>query len=162
MKIIRWLDNNLENYLTFLFYLYLVLIVFVEVFRRYVLGDSSMWGEETARYAFVWMTYIAAAKGVKTRSHLAIDSLITLGGRKLKLTSYILSDICFFILAVVIMYYSMFPVLMNIEFDMAMTGSSLPMAIATIAVPVGWTLIAVRVVQRFLKTIRNYRSQENF
>jgi len=161
MKIIRWLDNNLENYLTFLFYLYLVLIVFVEVFRRYVLGDSSMWGEETARYAFVWMTYIAAAKGVKTRSHLAIDSLITLGGRKLKLTSYILSDICFFILAVIIVYYSMFPVLMNIEFDVAMTGSSLPMALATIAVPIGWTLIAVRVIQRFLNTIKNYRSQEN-
>lgn len=160
MKIIRWLDNNLENYLTLLFYLYLVLIIFVEVIRRYALGGSSMWGEETARYAFVWMTYIAASRGVKTRSHLRIDTLITNGGKKIKLTADILSDICFFTLALIVVYYSLPPVLMNIEYGVSMTGSSLPMALATVAVPVAWTLIAVRVVQRFIKSIKDYRSQE--
>lgn len=161
IKIIRWLDNNLERYLVFLFYLYLVLIIFVEVFRRYVLGDSSMWGEETARYAFVWMTYLAAAQGVKDRSHLAIDTLIHLGGKKLKLFSYVLSDIAFLILSLIIVYYAMFPVLSNLENNVLMTGSSLPLALATIAVPVAWSLIIIRIIQRFILTIKEYKTKTN-
>jgi len=53
----------------------MTIIIGVEVFRRYVLGASSTWGEETAIYAFVWMTYIAAAHRVRGRKHLSVELL---------------------------------------------------------------------------------------
>ena len=49
-------------------------IIVVEVFRRYGLDAASTWGEETAIYAFIWLSYIAAAKGVRSRRHLAVDT----------------------------------------------------------------------------------------
>ena len=49
-------------------YAYFCIIIMTEVVRRYVFGDSSAWGEMTARYAFVYMTYIAAAEAVRQKS----------------------------------------------------------------------------------------------
>lgn len=157
MKVLKWMDDNLESYLSFLFYFYLTMVIFIEVVRRYIFNSSSTWGEETAIYAFIWMTYIAAAKGVKERTHLSVDVLVRLMGRRGKLFSLILSDVCFFILAATIFYYSLSPIGMNIEYGQTMMGVNLPMALATVAVPFGWLLIMVRVIQRFIKTIKTYR-----
>ena len=54
--------QQLERWLITLFYGYFCLIIVVEVVRRYVFGSSSNWGEMSARYAFVYLVYIAAAE----------------------------------------------------------------------------------------------------
>ena len=67
-------------------YAYFCIIIMTEVVRRYVFGDSSAWGEMTARYAFVYMTYIAAAEAVRQNKHIRVDLLDRLappGGVKL-------------------------------------------------------------------------------
>jgi C4-dicarboxylate transporter DctQ subunit len=161
LRVLKWVDEYIEYTLSFLFYFYLTSIVFIEVVRRYFFNASSSWGEETAVYAFVWMVYIAAAKGVKERSHLSIDILVRHMGRRGKLMVDILSDLCFFILGAVIFYYSLISVLHSIELGQTMRGLNLSIAWATVGVPVGWFLIMVRVVQRFVKTIRAYARGED-
>lgn len=157
----RWADERLEYTLSFLFYVYLTAIIFIEVVRRYVFNDSSSYGEETAIYAFIWMTYIAAAKGVKDRSHLAVTILVDRMGRRGRFAMAMLSDVCFFVLALVVLYYSLVAVSQSIEFGQNMRGVNLPMWLATVSVPFGWLLIMVRVVQRSVATIRAYvRGQE--
>ena len=156
-SLFRWLDSKIEFWLVFLFYTYMTVIIVVEVFRRYVLGGSSTWGEETAIYAFIWMTYIAAAHRVKGRKHLAVEMIRSRMNRTLKFYAFVLSDICFLVLAVAVIYYSIFSVATNIEFGQNMLGVDLPMALATAGVPIGWTLIAFRVLQRFLLTLRRYK-----
>lgn len=160
MRVLRWLDQWLEYSLSFLFYSYVVLLIFIEVVRRYVFNDSSSWGEETAIYAFIWMAYIAAARGVKQRSHLSVSILVDRLGRRGKFASMLLSDVCFFALAVVVFYYGLIVIPQSIEFNQTMQGVNLPMALATAAVPFGWFLIAVRVVQRSVVTVKAYRGDE--
>ena len=158
MRIIRWLDEYLEYTLSFLFYLYLTLIIFIEVVRRYAFDSSSSWGEETAIYAFIWMTYIAAAKAAKDRSHLSVNILVMRMGRRGKFAADMLSDVCFFVLAAVVFYYSVIPIPSSIAYGQTMLGVDLPIALATVGVPIGWFLVMVRVVQRSVKTIRDYTS----
>lgn len=161
VRLLRWLDEYVEDSLCFLFYTYLVLIVFIEVVRRYVFNWSSSWSEETAIYAFIWMVYLAAAKGVKERSHLSVDFLVRLMGRRGQLVSSVLSDVCFVILAVVAIYYSVLIAGTHVATNLSMQGANLPLVLATAAVPVGWILILVRVVQRFINTIRAYAAGED-
>jgi TRAP-type C4-dicarboxylate transport system permease small subunit len=156
VKCLKWLDERLEFWLGFLLYTYLAGIIVVEVFRRYVLNAASTWGEETAIYAFIWMSYVAAAKGVRNRSHLSVDTLRDRLPRTGKFCAYVLSDLCFFALAVIIVYYSLSPLLGNMKYDQRMLGADLPFAIATAAVPIGWSLIAVRVVQRFVDLVKRF------
>jgi len=156
-SLFRWLDSKIEFWLVFLFYAYMTIIIVVEVFRRYVMGASSTWGEETAIYAFIWMTYIAAAHRVKGRKHLSVEMLRSRMNRNLRFYAFVLSDLCFFILAVAVIYYSIAFVGTNIEYGQNMLGVDLPMALASVGVPIGWVLIAFRVIQRFLSTLRRYQ-----
>lgn len=160
MRALRWVDERLEYTLSFLFYVYITAILFIEVVRRYVFNESSSWGQETAIYAFIWMTYIAAAKGVKERSHLSVSILVDQMGRTGKFVTAMISDICFFILALVILYYSLVAVGQSIEFGQVMRGVSLPMWLAGISVPFGWLLITFRVVQRSVATIKDFTGGE--
>jgi TRAP-type C4-dicarboxylate transport system permease small subunit len=156
VKCLKWLDQHIEFWLGFLLYAYLAGIIVIEVFRRYLLHAASTWGEETAIYAFIWMSYVAAAKGVRSRHHLAVDTLRDRMPRTGKFCTYVLSDLCFFALAALIVYYSLSPLLDNLKYDQRMQGADLPIAIATAAVPIGWILIAVRVVQRFVDLVKRF------
>lgn len=60
-----------------------VLNVLWQVFTRFVLNNPSSYTEELARYLLVWVGVLAAAYGVATKGHLAIDLLpLKLHGRK--------------------------------------------------------------------------------
>lgn len=156
LRAFRWIDDYLEYTLSFLFYVYLTAIIFIEVIRRYILNDSSSWGQETAIYAFIWMTYIATAKGVKERTHLSVTILVDRFGRNGKFATAMLSDVCFFVLAAVVFYYSAVALSQSIEFGQTMRGVRLPMWLALVGVPLGWLLIMFRVVERSVKMIRAY------
>lgn|SRR5262245_9223990 len=158
VKCLNLLDQRLEFWLGFFLYAYLAGIIVVEVFRRYVLDAASSWGEETAIYAFIWTSYIAAAKGVRSRRHLAIDAVRDRMPRIGQFCAYVLNDLCFFTLAAIVVYYSLSPIWLNIKYDQRMQGADIPMALATAAVPFGWSLIAIRVVQRFVDLVKRFKA----
>ena len=156
-----WLDANVEYIINSVFYAYLAMIVVIEVFRRYVLSNSSSWGEETAIYAFIWMTYIGAARAVRTRGHLSIDILRRNFNRTGHFAVHMLSDICFLILSGVIIWTSIKAVGGVMKYGQTFQGADVPMWLAMIGVPLSWTLIAVRVLQRSYYSIAVYRRGES-
>lgn len=157
----RWLDANAEYVMNAFFYAYLASIIVVEVIRRYVFSYASSWGEETAVYAFIWMTYIAAARGARNRSHLSIDIIRRHLGRTGKFLLHLLSDVCFLILAVVVIVTSLKAVSNSMQYQQTFQGADIPMWLAIVGVPTGWTLIVIRVCQRSLRTITLYRRGES-
>ena len=84
LRIIKILDENFERWLMFGFYTHVVAIVFIEVLRRFVFSYSSMWGEETARYTFIYLVWLGAAAAIKDRSHIRIDIIFELVSEKFK------------------------------------------------------------------------------
>lgn len=58
--------------------LVLVLVVFYQVFGRYVLNDSPSWAENLAIVIILYVTMIGAAVGVRDAGHIALDSLTVL------------------------------------------------------------------------------------
>ncbi len=115
-------------------------------------------GEETAIYAYIWMTYVGCARRVRDRGHLRVDVLPNRMGRTGNFLVYMLSDLCFLILAGVIIATSLQMVSANIRFHQTFIGADLPLWVATVAVPVGWTLIGGRVIERSVETIRAYHA----
>ena len=69
----RFLDTKLINWFIIGTYSYFCLIILIEVIRRYAFGASSAWGEMTARYAFVYLTYVAASEAIRHSRHIRID-----------------------------------------------------------------------------------------
>ena len=148
--------SNIERYLAVAFYSYFTFIIIFEVFRRYVLHWSSQWGEETARYAFVYMTYIGAAEAIKTRSHLKIDMLQRMMKPWQLFGSFLLTDLCFMLLAILVIHFSLKVMKFHLEFDTMMQGLDWNLAVAYAALPLGWALILFRLIQRIYGTVHDF------
>jgi TRAP-type C4-dicarboxylate transport system permease small subunit len=52
--------------------LYMVGAITVQVFTRYALGRPIAWVEESATYAFIWMSFVGASFGLKQGRHILI------------------------------------------------------------------------------------------
>ena len=77
-EILRRVDANAERYLMLVFYCTVVFVIVNEVVRRFVFQYSSLWGEEAARYAFVYLGWVGAAQAVKERAHIRFDTVLQL------------------------------------------------------------------------------------
>ena len=128
-------------------YSYFCIIIMTEVVRRYVFGDSSAWGEMTARYAFVYMTYIAAAEAVRQKKHIRVDLLDRLAPAGIVKLFRIYSDLLITALALIVIYFSISLISIQIKVGIVMTAADVNMAFAQAALPLGWALILIRLVQ---------------
>ncbi len=70
----KLLDKTVKGLLIFLF-VSMVVIGFMQIFFRYVLGNSLSWSEESIRYMFVWATFLGVPVGVDRGLHASFDIL---------------------------------------------------------------------------------------
>ncbi|MEN6441433.1 MAG: TRAP transporter small permease [Syntrophobacter sp.] len=62
------------------------IIVFLQVFYRYLLAQPLQWSEELARYVFAWISLLGAAFSVRTHGHFGVDFFfrkLPSGGRRI-------------------------------------------------------------------------------
>lgn len=62
----------------------IVVIVFYQVFGRYVLNSSPTWTEGFALVLILYVTLIGAAVGVRDAGHIGVESLLVLVSHKLR------------------------------------------------------------------------------
>jgi C4-dicarboxylate transporter, DctQ subunit len=152
----RKVDDNLEKWLIGISYAYFCLIILVEVVRRHLFSATSVWGEMTARYAFVFLVYIAVAEVARTRDHIRIDIVPRSLGPRGRLYLYLYFDLLYLALAGLVVWYSLQVMKLQIDTRTLMTGFDVNMAFAQAALPLGWGLLIYRVLQRFARTLRSY------
>lgn len=158
LHLLRKLDQHGERVLLLILYCFIVLVIFIEVVRRFVLLYSSVWGEETARYAFIYLVWIGAAVAVKERAHIRIDVITHYLPPRGVAIVYLFGDVLTAILACFAIYWSMDPVLVSWKFGNVTDGLRIIRVWFLVAVPLGFSLMMVRVVQSILRDIRDLRA----
>ncbi len=156
--LIEGFDKNGERWLLLVFYAFVVTVIFIEVIRRFVFQYSSIWGEETARYAFIYLVWIGAAAAVKDRAHIRIDIIFKFLPDKAIAILYLLGDVITLIFACAALYWSLESVGTSIRFDAATHGLRINQAWFTFAVPFGFSLILIRLVQSIRRDIVDIRA----
>ena len=146
----KFFDGKWVRAFIVLTYSYFCLIILIEVIRRYAFGDSSAWGEMTARYAFVYMTYAAAAEGIRQKKHIRVDLIDKIIKPKSMTLLNIYYDILVTIVAILVIYYSLKLINVQLTFGIVMTAADINMAFAQAALPLGWVLILIRITQNWL------------
>ena len=146
-KILQQIDQNGERYLLLPLYAMIVSTVFMEVIRRSLLSYSSIWAEEIARYAFIYIAWIGASAAIKERAHIRIDVILHLLSQRMKAILFILGDIVTLILAVLAIWMSMESVLTSIHFGSVTHGLRISQAWFLAAVPLGFFMMIFRLLQ---------------
>jgi len=155
--LLKLLDRNLERWALLFFYTTLVVVMAVEVIRREVFAYSSIWGEEIVRYSFIYLAWIGVASAVRERAHIRIDILTHALSRRGKAVIYIFGDIVMLGVAIGALYWSFETVAVSWKFGSVSHGLRVSMVWFLMAVPIGFAITIVRLIQSLHRDISDLR-----
>lgn len=147
-RFFRFLDGPLIQMAVIFAYAYFFLIILSEVFMRYFFAHSTNWGEMTARYAFVYFAYIAAAEAFRYDEHIRIDFLPDLMGKTGRKILETYSDFLCILISIAVIYYSLQLMEIQQRANIRMHALPLNLSWAQAALPLGWGLMIIRILQR--------------
>ena len=87
------LINNFELHFSSLLLVVLVFCLGLQVFYRYVLGDSPTWTEELSRLCFGWIVYLGACLAAQHQMHVRVTAQYLLLPERFRIYLWILADI---------------------------------------------------------------------
>ncbi len=156
--LLKAIDKNGERYLLLVVYTLVVAVIGIEVVRRFVLSFSSIWGEEIARFAFIYLTWIGASVSVKNRAHIRIDVIYSWVPERHHVWLYMFADVATMAFAVVAFYYSLIPIITSLQFDNVTDGLRINRTFFLAAVPLGFAMTMVRVLQNLVRDHADHRA----
>lgn len=157
-RLYELLDANAERYLMLVFYCFVVFVIVQEVVRRFVLNYSSAWGEEAARYGFIYLGWVGAAYAVKERAHIRFDILLNRLPQRLHGWVYVFADLATLVFACIAMYWSLHTIGSLVKFDAATPVLRINKAWFEAAVPIGFALMIWRLLQSLARDLRDLRA----
>ncbi len=156
--VLRKIDQDGERWLLLILYAMIVATISTEVIRRFVLSYSSIWGEEIARYAFIYLAWIGASAAIRERAHIRIDVILHYLRPRAKAAIYLFGDFATLTLAVIALYWSLEPILTSLKFGSVTHGLRISNAWFLAAVPIGFAMMVFRLGQSILRDWRDLRS----
>lgn len=148
---IKWMDKYLEEYMLIILSGFLVIMIFAQVFMRYIFDAPISWSEEIARFVFVWFIYVGVSAGVKYNRHLGVDAFKLLFKKKGETLLCIIANVLFLIFAVLITYHGI-KILGNVSRSSA--ALQIPFFWVYLAPVIGMFLTAIRLIQNITIQIK--------
>jgi TRAP-type C4-dicarboxylate transport system permease small subunit len=160
-KILRWADRHGEEVVVLALLWFIIAVVTVEVFRRYVLQSAGEYSEEIARASMIWMVYLGVPYAIKRRNHIVVDILPHSLPRWINHSVNIIAHICFGILALAIVKYGADVVGMQLANGKRMESMGISYAFLSLAPVVGCSLALLRLGQAIWHEIAGMRGRES-
>ncbi len=157
-RVLAALDRDAERWAMLVFYTFCCLVIVQEVVRRFVLNFSSAWGEEAARYAFIYLGWIGAAYAVRERAHIRFDIVIGRVGPRAKAALYIFAELATIAFACIALYWSLHTIRQLLQFDGATPVLRVNKAWFEAAVPIAFALVIFRSVQGILRDLQDLKA----
>ncbi|MBV1759479.1 MAG: TRAP transporter small permease [Dethiosulfatibacter sp.] len=156
MKVIKWMDENLEKGICTILLTTMTIIISMQLILRWT-GQKLDWTEEIARYCFVWLVYIACSYGVKRRAHIKVDAVMLLFRGKGKMAIKIISNALFFVFAAVVSYQGVLLLKKLSLSGQVSPAVQIPMVIPYASYTVGFIMVMFRLVQDTVLIIKEER-----
>lgn len=154
MKLIKLLDDKLEEYFLVVTITISVIIIFFQVIMRYGFHSSLAWSEELARYLFLWQIWIGASFAVKHSKHLRAEILKTAVPEHFRNYIELIALVIWLCFSVFLTYKGIQVVQMVVRMNQLSPAMRMPMVYAYLSVPVGCGLMSFRLVQVIIKTLK--------
>lgn len=160
MKIIKWLDQYAEAYLSGILLFFIILCGFIQVVFRFLLHAPLAWSEEYILFMFIWLNYIGAAAALRYDKHIAVTSLMEKLPPRLQKLELLLVDVLWVVFIVVILYCT-WPVFMMFYSGGSKTvAAKIPYWTGYLSILVGMALMGIRMVQQIILHIKDFKREE--
>ena len=151
--ILKFIDDKFEEIIGITLLAVVVTVVFMGVVLRLVFHSGLTWGEEVARYGFLWVCYLGASYGVKSNDHIRINFMVNVFPKGARKVLRVITDIIWLGFNIAIVIFSMDYYLRQKNF-LGLTGTLyIPLHYVFLVIPVGFALLALRLVQQFIRDL---------
>lgn len=163
VKIFRKIEHGFvtaENLFLIIALITIVCSITIQVVCRYILKIPSPWCEELARYLFISLTFIGAARAFATMEHIGIDLVDTIAEKKSKnphktIALFNKFSIIITFLFIIIFSYLYFDYLKSIAMHPQVSASMhLNMLIPMSSILIGSILMAYHIICRLFYPYR--------
>ena len=155
MKVIRWLDNNLEEVLMVLLLFGIALVMILQVVTRYVFNYSMSWSDELVRYFLVWSCFLSVSFCVKKRISIKIDSLLHVLPEKAKPWLRAVRHLIILVFCILMIPFAVTFIRQAVASGATSAAMQIPMYYIQSAPLVGFLLLAVRCLQALIREVRS-------
>lgn len=130
-----------------------LMMVFVQVFARYVLRTSTPWTDNLSQILLVWVVMIGAAVAMERKEHYAITVIIDRIPCVLRAVVLLAANMLgvAFLLLLMVLGWEHF----QAGFGRSYLGTGLPRAVTYLALPVGAALMAFSMISQSLELLTN-------
>lgn len=146
----------LEAYVSVFLLFTMTVLMTMEIIARYIFQSSFIWAEELTRYLFIWFIFISSSYAITRKAHIRIESVMYLFPKKIRPYLHLIGTIIWFVFSVFLAY-------MGFDYSMQMlnAGSMSPslgisMGIVYLGIPIGFVLMAFRLLMITIKDIRDW------
>ena len=146
-----WLAR-LDETLIILLLIIMIAAMALQVFFRYALNSPLDWTEEMARYVYIWIAFLGAGYGVRRRCHIEMASLVNLLPPVARKVNQVLVNVIAATCNAAIIPAS-FP-LLAAQNIIKSVGMEIPMSYIMAAVPVGCTILVIRLIADTVDVLR--------
>lgn len=148
-------SNMLESVLKWLVIVanaVMLLLVFAQVITRYVFGYTPDFGEELARYLFVWLVFLSMPLVAKHGGHMCIETITNMLQGKARKNLNIVADlVCAIFLAIMVWQGILIVDRMSFQTSPAM---EIPMSYVYVVIPFGCAVMLLYVLMNLVETIK--------
>jgi TRAP-type C4-dicarboxylate transport system permease small subunit len=150
-----WVNTIVGN-ITVLLFVVMTLIVWAQIFFRFIMGDGIVWAEEIAKYMMVWMALLGAGVVYHEQGHISIDFFIANNGkiRWIKVFHTLVGALLFIILIVCGIKYA------QLGQRLISPASGIRKFWPYLAIPVGGFFLLLQSSIRFIDLLANRENRD--
>lgn len=144
--------NRSTEWLTCIFLIVMVVIIFLQVVSRTFLQSSFPWTEELARYLMIWLTFLGAAFSFQYGAHIGIGIITDKLPKKLAaIIDVIVCILCIFLFSILLVKgWELVARSMNQQSP----AMSIPMSYVYLIIPLSGILMILNVVDVTYKNVK--------
>ncbi len=103
---LSFIDRGIEFLIVAAFFV-MVIVGGLQVFNRYIVGQSLSWSEEFQKFTHVWIIFLAVPLAYKRGSHIGMNVVYDKFPAKIKSVIDVLIDVLWFCLGGVMIFYTL-------------------------------------------------------
>lgn len=154
------MDQRFEEVLIVLGFLTFIILINLQVINRYILpfiefANITTWTEEVSRYIFIFVSFLGASLAIKKRDSIQVTALVDRFPSGLQKSIHIANTIFMLYFSYMIVKYGYTLIMFQFETGQTTPALSLPMAIPYSAVPLGFLLMAIRLIQNLMQDTKH-------
>lgn len=165
LRALKVIDNRFEEIFIFLGFLTFIILINLQVINRYLLpfleiANITTWTEEMSRYVFIWISYLGASLAIKKRESIRVDVFTSRLPQGVQRALEVANSLFILYFGYILIRYAYDLISTQIVNNQLSPALQIPLAIPYAAVPIGFLIISIRIIQNLVVDVREMNRKE--